>query len=254
MPALAWQLEQQVARLQLDQLIAMVDLGQPHGGLVEVSAGGGRLAGAQLLGIATACFPLSEEILSVESHVRGADLVAWYKESENRPVRIGARWRAVSPTPSEEFVAAVELVVSADAHLPQSRFELAVQSELPASEVLRLLDAESLDYRPLALSPGVAKPVQPEEGPGCLLLRPSGTELSYAQMVHPADFRQGQLLAGPEGDGTMRVSHELFSERLEKGVILRSRVRGVFVAREADTRIAAACYTHFAAAEPPLST
>ena len=254
MPALAWQLEQQVARLQLDQLIATVDLGQPHEGLVEVSLGAGRLAGAQLLGIATACFPSSEEILSVESHVRGADLVAWYKESENRPVRIDARWRAVSPTPSEEFVGAVELVLSVHTHLPDSRFELAVQSELSASEVLRLLDAESLYYGPLALSPGVAEPVQPEEGPGCLLLRPSGTELSYAQMVHPADFRQGNLLAGPEGNGTMRVRHELFSERLEKGVILRSRVRGVFLPREADTRIAAACYTHFAAAEPPLST
>ena len=66
--------------------------------------------------------------------------------------------------------------------------------------------------------------------------------------------RRGQLLGRPEDVGTLRVSHQLFSERLEKGVILRARLRGVFLPRQRDTRVAAACYTAFAAAEPPLAT
>ncbi|MHC4178090.1 MAG: hypothetical protein ACYSWU_11325 [Planctomycetota bacterium] len=254
MGAGSWQLDQQVARLQLDQLTATVDLGQPQEGLVEVSMGESRLAGAQLLGICTACFPLSEEILSVASHVRGSDLVSSYEESADRPVRIDARWRAVSPTPSEEFVAAVELAVSVQTHVLEDRPELSVRSSLSASEALRLLDAESGDFQPLVPLPEAPTTMRPEEGAGCLLFRPAGSELSYAQMVHPTDFRHDQLSGSPEDQGTMQVRHQLFSQRLEKGVILRARMRGVFLPRDGDARIAAACYAVFADAEPPLST
>jgi len=39
---------------------------------------------------------------------------------------------------------------------------------------------------------------------------------------------------------------------LEKGVLLRTRVRGAFLRREGDARLAAALYAAFAAADPPL--
>jgi hypothetical protein len=254
MQALAWQLEKRVVRLQFCQLIATVDPGQPQKGLVEVSVGAWRLPGARLLGIAGACFPPGEENLCVETCVRGADLVSAYRESANRPVRIDARWRAVSPAPSEQFVAAVELVVSVQTHVLEGRPELSVRSSLPATETLRLLEPKSLSYRKLAPPPEVPAAMWPEEGSGCLLFRQAGMELSYAQMVHPADFRSGRLVAGPENEGTMHVSDQLFSQALEKGVILRARVRGVFLPRSGDQRIAAACYAAFAEAEPPLST
>jgi hypothetical protein len=39
---------------------------------------------------------------------------------------------------------------------------------------------------------------------------------------------------------------------LEKGVMLRARVRGVFLPRRQDESLAAECHAAFAAAEPPL--
>ena len=254
MEALPWHLQEQLARLQVDRLRAIVDPGQPQQGLAEISVGADRLSGARLLGIATDSSSAGEETLGVENHVRGADFVSSYKESPNRPVRFEARWRAITPTPEEGCLGAVELLVSVQTHVLDGRAELSVRSGLSVSETLRLLDPESLGYQPL--DPRSVGPItlQPQQGPGCLLFRLPGVDLSYAEMVHPADFRRGQLSSGPEQHGAIRLSHQLFPERLEKGVLLRARLQGVFLPRRQDVSIAAACYSAFAAAEPPLST
>jgi hypothetical protein len=254
MHSLSWRLNEHRARLQCDRLEAAVDLLRPAEGLVEVCSATGSLAGAHLLGIAIPWFPADEPPLCIEHYVRGADLVAAYGRPTNGPARVDALWRLLPPKRSEACMAAVELVVSVCTHLRESRPELAVQSELSPSEVLRLLDAESLGYQRLVPPPDPPMDLQPQDGPACLLFRPSGINLSYAEMVHPADFRHGQLWGKTGDSGMMRVRHQLFSERLEKGVILRWRVRGVFLSRQQDTHVAAACYAAFAAAEPPLST
>jgi hypothetical protein len=72
-------------------------------------------------------------------------------------------------------------------------------------------------------------------------------------MVHPADFHRDEVHAlTPEG--RVRIEHHLFAQALEKGVLLRARVRGVFLARDGDLQLAAEVYRAFAAAEPPLGT
>jgi hypothetical protein len=73
-------------------------------------------------------------------------------------------------------------------------------------------------------------------------------------MVHPADFQHDELLRNSVQQQAAYLRHRLFPEPLEKGVILRARVRGVFVPRDGDTQIAAECFDAFAATEPPLST
>ena len=246
-----WKLEKDVARLQLDQFGAKVNLAQPDEGLVEVQPDAGRLAGAGLLGIAIPLLTASEQFLLIERYVRGPDLVAAYEESAQWPVRVDALWRVASPAPGEPFVAAVELLVSVRTRALDSRPELAVQSRVPAAEVLRLIGPEDARYRPLSPAP---EAMRPEEGPGCLLFRLPRSDFSYAEMVHPADFQYDELTRSAEGDGTFRISHRLFSEPLEKGVIRRARVEGVFLPRSDDMQIAAAHYTVFAAAEPPLAT
>lgn len=255
MHSLVWQPENNVHRLQLDRLIATIDPGRPQEGLVEVSIGASRLDGAELLGIASASFPSSDERLSVECYVRGPDLMGSYEESAARPVPIDVRWHAASPAPSEKFIAAVELAISVQTQALDSRPLLTVQSRLAASQTLRLFDLDSIAYRPLTPSPGAPILLQPRGGPGCLLFRMAGTKLSYAEMVHPADFQHDELAGTPENnDETVHLSHRLFPQRLEKGVMFRARVRGVFLPREADKRVAAECYAAFAAAEPPLGT
>ena len=51
----------------------------------------------------------------------------------------------------------------------------------------------------------------------------------------------------------MRIGHRLFPERLEKGVILRSRFRGYFAPAKIEPGAIAAAYRAFAHSEPPLT-
>ncbi len=250
MHSIAWRLEKHTARLKCDRFSATVDLTQPAEGMVEVCAGGCRLGGCRLLAVAMPSFPVGDADSLIERYVRGAELVGAYKESADHPVRVDVLWRAVGPNAGGRFVAAVELVVSVRTHVLEGCAELAVQSDVPACDTLRLTDADAAKYRPSA--PPLR--MDPREGPGCLLFRLPDAELSYAEMVHPIDFREDELSSDPASAGPLRVRHRLFSTRLEKGVILRARVRGVFLPRQDDLRTAAACYRAFAAAEPPLNT
>lgn len=254
MPPIAWQLQKHLARLQCDRLSAMVDVRRPVQGIVDIRTDAGRLAGAHLLAVAIPSFLAGDADSLIEHYARGIDLMTAYKQSADRPVRVDALWRTLSPAPSEQFVAAVQLVVSVRTHVSDSRPALRVQSDLPVGQARRLVDADSGRYELVAAASAIPTAMQPAEGPGCLLFRPPGIQLSYAEMVHPADFQHDELLGTPEGDGRMRVSHHLFPVRLEKGVILRARVRGVFLPRDGDAHIAARCYQSFATAEPPLDT
>jgi hypothetical protein len=73
-------------------------------------------------------------------------------------------------------------------------------------------------------------------------------------MVHPADFCRDELTHETGQNPRLRACHRLFAAPLEKGVLLRGRVRGIFVPRIDDLAIAAAAYTRFAAEEPLLES
>ena len=73
------------------------------------------------------------------------------------------------------------------------------------------------------------------EGWGCFGFSLPGTPTSYIEMVHPGDFDSSSVEATvipmhemkPAAGVSLR--HPLFCERLEKGVILRSRVLALFL-------------------------
>jgi len=237
------------ARLQLDRLTAEVDLLQPLCGMDRVCLAGCLLADASLLGVEMPSFDAGNADVLIEHCTRGADLSVAYRELELWPVRVEAVWRAVEESGLDTSVAAVDLVLSVGTSLLNSRPELTVQSRLPATEVLRLVEPRSARFEPLDLS--LCKPVvlDSARGAGCLVFRLPEAALSYVEMVHPVDFDHEEL---DSGNG-VRIRHRLFSQPLEKGVILRARVRGVFVPRAEDTPSAAECYRAFVTAEPPLS-
>jgi len=84
----------------------------------------------------------------------------------------------------------------------------------------------------------------------CYLVRMAGSDWSYLEMIHPGDHDQTTLSL--EG-GQRVVRRKLFERRLEKGVILRSRLQGVFIARDRDMQTAVECYRRFAASGPTLT-
>jgi len=245
MSAAAWRLEKHLARLKLDQLDAVLDPKCPAQGMVEVYSHGRCLDAAHLLTVDASLFSAGNESSLIECYTRGNDLVSAYEDSSDRPTRIDLLWRAVTPTSAERFVAAVELSVSVRTELLDGRPDLTVQSELAAAETLRLVDADVARYRAEEVLAAAPTLIRPSDGPGCLLFRPPAMEVSYAEMVHPADFQEDELARGKRSSGagaTMQIRHNLFAGKLEKGVILCARVRGVLVPRADDTHIVAACY------------
>jgi len=247
----AWQLQGDQALLQLDRFNGRVDLTRPSEGLLDFGHAGAALGSRGLLAIETpSCAGGDSSKLLVERHVRGASLSVSYRESSLWPVRVDALWRAATGPGLDRTAATIDLLISVWTDLMETRPQLTVRSTLWADEILHLVDLDSARFE--TLGPIRALRIEPSGGPGCLLFQPPDTDLSYAEMVHPADLLHDDL-TGPEASrGLVSVRHRLFPGSLEKGVIRRGRVRGLLCPRTDDTRIAAACYAAFIAEEAPI--
>lgn len=249
-----WQIDQGIATLRLKHLSAMLAVTRPNRGLHKVSVETRTLGEGQLLGLALPSVAQNEATSSSECYERGRDLIVAYPESPSWPVCADIIWRAVSPAETLDVVAGVDVIISVRTALLDSWPELAVRSVLPSAEVLRLADAGTGRFDPCGGIPGSGCLLDASAGPCLFVFRFPDLPFSYAEMTHPADFQGAALVPSVENPATVETRHRLFAERLEKGVILRGRVRGVVVDRARDLQTAAACYTAFAAADPPLGT
>lgn len=255
MTSTAWQLQNHLACLHTDTLSASIDLKQPSQGLVGLvlDARSDVFRHCQLLGLELPSLASGDETL-LDQYVRGSDLAAVYTPSEAWPIRVDVVWHAIQGSQPPTSLAAIDVLVSVRTERLDSRPELAVVSRLPAGEVLRLSDVESARFDLLNVAPETPLSIDSQAGPGCQLFRLPEAEVSYVEMVHPLDFQQDELAAREDGHIAACLRHRLFSLSLEKGVILRARVRGAFVPRHDDTQRAAAAFAAFAAEEPLLST
>jgi hypothetical protein len=244
--SLTWQLEKHRASIALDdRLRASIDLLRPSSGL-EL-----RAQGAQIKAMAVDLPELnsSDATTQLDAWVRDRDLVATYAETDKRRTRGQIYWRVQPHGPADSH--AIELVVSVQTSLLDSDPALSVRTRASASEVLRLIDPQA----------HVAAPVDSREAepasfcdpatPACFVLRLPVDGLSYVEMVHPTDFAETTIVRAQQN---VELSNRLFHGRLEKGVILRSRLRALLVPTSDDVALASACYREFAASEPPLTT
>jgi hypothetical protein len=167
-----------------------------------------------------------------DAYARGRDLIVKLAESSDWPVRLELHWRLNAPPASEALC--VDLQVSAQTLLWDAVPELTIESTLAAK----------------AAEPP-APSLSPLDRAGPLLARLNGEPFTFAQMVHPSDFCGADL--APQSDGMLRVSHVLFREHLEKGVIRRARLRAIFVSPRGDVERIRACHASFTAEEPDLS-
>jgi hypothetical protein len=252
MQAPSWDLRDRFARCALDRWSATIDLLKPECGLTNVETGSHRLSGGQWLGLGWPAAQGDPKGELVECYHRGSDLVVAYRQSPAWPVRVDAMWRAAPRAEAAAVLAVVDLIVSVRTELLESWPELTVRSSIPSREILRLVSADSAQFAPVPNIAAVPFVVNSDTGPCCLLFRLPDAGLSYGEMVHPADFQRSNLKRLAGHTATIEVRHRLFAERLEKGVILRARVRGVWVDGVDDIRQVAGCYSAFAAAEPPL--
>lgn len=254
MPAPLWHVDASIAQLKLSRLSALVDLRQPHRGLHDVKVDGAWLRDAEMLGI-TLVPHGAASTPPADCYVRVSDLVASYSDLPQAEMRTEAYWRS-DANPAEPAVGLVELMISVQTNLLDSRPQLATRSQLYADEVLELVDAARGEFVSVPQLPLGQQHRLAADRPRCLLLRLAGADLSYAEMVHPADPGHSEIRRIADEKtvpGHYELRHHLFAAGLEKGVILRARVLGVLLRRAGDQAAVRQHFQAFAATAPPLT-
>jgi hypothetical protein len=240
-----WNLSGNHAHLKIGDLRATVDIARPGLGLHAIIVRGQLLTDARLLAAQFAETEPNAEQPLADSFIRGNDLVLTYAPTPTRPVRMQVYWRAFAETDAPQCAGAVEMQVSVQTNLLDAWPALILKTDL-ANTVIAPVDCDSA---PESLMPMQSAAVR--SGADCWLCHPRDAGWSYVEMAHPADVERAEL---QHSAARAELSHYLFHDSLEKGVILRARARGIFVPTTGDEATARNLYERFLAAPLPLTT
>ena len=215
-----------VTQLRLQRVAATsiatdVELRRPTPGLVWRHCEGNRAEIADFR-------VLMEDLDSMgpeDAYVRGTDVVVTYEPTASRPHRVQIYWRALPL--SDHVCSAVDVFVS-------------TQTDQLQSDPRRLTR--------LRLINGVWEELPDSSPVICYVGRAAGSHVSCIALHHPEDLAQTHRL--PDGV----LEQRLFVDALEKGVILRARLRVAIVAREHDLALARELRASFLAQPLPLDT
>ena len=186
---------------------------------------------------------LFDVVSSIDKNVRfvspknitpcGSTLHATFPESDEFPVETQIAW-SVLDVPAA--IAGIDVVVSVRTQKLDAHPQIEVCSSLGDADLLL---------------PGNLEDETASNGASCSLFRLRNANLSYLEMLLPAEIHSTQATKDP-GTGCSVLRHHLFSCPLEKGVILRARLRGLLLPRDADETATNACFKEFLSASPPL--
>ena len=244
----------QQAQLQTKQFSGTLDLTVPTSGLQQLCVAGQSLPKVQLLGV---CLVNSSgDISEIHDHYsRNDSLIVRYGDSQQDRQQVQFQWHCINPQ-AGHVTAGLELIVS---------FEAPILTQLPAWTTTSQVslqhtycsgkDAQQ-PWKPLA-EISTATNQDPSSTKNCsrmFLCRFPEQNLSYVEMIHP---QESSLTILPDQKnspiGTARWGVRMPGDYLEKGVILRKRVRGIFLPLERDEILAWETYQQFLALAPPLN-
>ncbi|HEX2476659.1 MAG TPA: hypothetical protein VHK01_18040 [Lacipirellulaceae bacterium] len=182
--------------------------------------------------------PLQDDAwLVADAYVRGADLVATYKPTNDWPFSPQIYWR-IDRANAAEQIASQSLLISVQTHLLETWPRISIESHLNSDEVLVL--------SPRSDSGAISRPLDrgdhvfhPSTSMGCIVRRLAGLDFSYVEIMSPSDYRE--LRINWSADGASHADWLLFADFLEKGVIWRARLQSVLVPRENDIEHAISC-------------
>jgi hypothetical protein len=240
-----WSLQRTIGAIHGKQVSGRVDVARPDRGLGELQFRGRRVLGE--------LFCLQREIASAEDHseeplsnggwplkvadsyVRGDDLVVSYHPAENWPYSPQVYWRAAALS-HEKVIASLSLWISVQTHLLDTYPLISLSSHLATTELLLVANGTAgSDSKVIACDCSI----ELESGTCCLLRRLADADLSYAEYMPASDFQALRIRTGSRGE--WQVEWRLFADFLEKGVIRRARMHGVFLPRQDDLEIAVSC-------------
>lgn len=244
-----WTVENGIWCLRAGRLSARLNPVRPGDGIVDVRIDDVAVADMHVLGVE---LPGGVSDGEVDCYVRGGDLIATYAETTDRPLRAQTYWRA--SLGQSGALASIELIASVQTSLLDACPRLATTSVAGSTSAIQLRD-DLGGERALDAPRRGAAPSEPLGDLPCFLLRLAGVDATYVEMTAPDESVGSSLTrVGDKPGSAMRLSHQLFAERLEKGVILRARVLGVFLDRAGDVTAAVRQYEAFLAEAPPLTT
>ena len=218
---MTWRLDGSVAHLETQLLDSTIDLERPSNGL------------SNLVVLEQTLLPTAVQILQIhigeserpleldDAYIRGTDLIATYSEADDRQLRFQIYWRLVSGRQA----AGLEVILS-------------VQT--------RRLDV----YAPVVTMSRL--PWEPAERRERLYVFGSESPLwTYAEMVHSSNCSQSGSHRSDDSIG-WEVGHQFFPASLEKGVLHRSMVRGMFTTPAQSYRFEQ-WFEEFLNSPPPLT-
>lgn len=233
-----------MAHLDWGSARAQVDLRSPQLG-VQLIRGTSKELALEILGVELneTSPPLSDVF------VRGGDLVATYEQTAARPARVQIYWRQIGAITSEQLM--FDLIVSVQTSLLDSWPSLLTRSSLPAKRVRRLAQ-QATRFDELSTDAPSALLRETEEASACVSFELNGSPACYVEMIHPSDFWRGSI--APRGaSGGLTCGWELFPQHLEKGVILRARLRGALLRGVPSDEVLAEQHEAFLAEKLPLT-
>lgn len=243
-----WRIDGQQAMLAWHGLQARLDLSRPDLGLRFEKWNHATLGSLAPLGVV---FPeVAAASTTCDAYTRGLDLIATYADTTVRPFRVQAYWRCVAaPVETDLPAVALELQLSVQTPLLDCTPVVHTRTMLPDAPDVRCArlsfgaslansstDADAINSQGEVYSVQVASEPRP---------------VQYVEMVHASDLQSNRVQHTYTG---WNLEHDLFEPGLEKGVIRRVRVRGLFYAGAPDDVFVERAYQAFHAMPLPLTT
>ena len=233
-----WQLHPNEASVCLPRMSAKVCPQRPWQGVREIRYGRRDVPATVLrIQLPGECVERAPK----ELYIRGSDLIATYPDLEPGRVRCQIYWRCVSLP--EWRAEGFDLILSVQTDLLDSHPDLTVTSQHHHATGWK-----SRAFATVAM-PGEASKPSADAPPACFVTWDDG--ITYVEMIHPRG--DGRLVIAPQSE-TRESQWQLFGGPLEKGVLRRSCLRGLFLPTEDADAAAEAIYRDLIASPLPLTT
>lgn len=218
-----WELDGHRAILHTGRLVGMIDLTQPSRGLTAIRVDGaaivGSLMGVDVSSTETRGTSADEPWTIADAYIRGRDLVVTYREPRELPFNLQLYWRAID---AADGTPTLDLICSVQTPLWEAHPQVTVCSSAFACDATIL-------------------------GEGLSCANESGA--AYLESTRPGDFTPASASSAPQFSGAFWNFGPQF---MEKGVIRRLQVRGIFSGDDARSELAK-LRAELASEEPALT-
>lgn len=248
-----WDLNNCIARWDSKNLVAEIDTKKPANGVHVLRTLDNHSFVANILQLNS---PQTGDGFAVlkETYTRGQDVIASYNSIGSGEVRSQIYWSYRQLHLERSFAVGFELTVSRQTNLLDSDPSVSVMSAIQCDDVWVCSDVDRVKF--IRLSPSTKEPLTWKDKTTSTvhLFRLPDVPVTYVQIVNDCDLHSARVVFSGDSSSLTHCETKLFDERLEKGVIRRGRMWGMFVPRQHDFHSALLCLQQVSATRLPLTT